>query len=493
MNFSELIQRAIEQVSLRDISPEIVLAASICILFVLDLFIPRPRKKIVAYLSLAAVAAALAVLTHLHMADRWQTSFSGLFVLDPFAVFFKYIFLAAAFLAILISVRYLDIENIHYGEYYPLILSAVLGMMFMASGADLITIYVALELMALSVYVLVGFLKANRRSNEAALKYFVLGAFSSAFFLYGISLFYGVAGTTNLARLQAVIGGAGNNAVAALGLIMLTVGLAFKVAAVPFHMWAPDAYEGAPTSITAFISTAPKAAAFAIFLRIYLNGVFALRAEWTDLLWVLAVATMTFGNIIAVTQTNMKRMLAYSSIAHAGYMLIGIIAADKAGSEVAVGGVLLYALVYMFMNIGAFSMVVLLRRREIVGDELKDFSGLMKRSPVSALVMLIFLLSLAGIPPTAGFIAKLIIFGAAIKAHFFVLAVIAVANTAVSLYYYVRVVVYMFMGDPLETYAYSYSFELVAALVVTLAFTLGIGFYPGPFIELARNSALAIP
>ena len=274
---------------------------------------------------------------------------------------------------------------------------------------------------------------------------------------------------------------------------MMLVGLAFKVAAVPFHMWAPDAYDGAPTPITAFISTAPKAAAFAIFMRIFVNEIFALRADWTDLLWFLSAATMTLGNVIAVSQTNMKRMLAYSSISHAGFMLIGIIAADKAGVEFSIGGLMLYALIYMFMNIGAFAMVVMLRRKELVGDELKDFSGLMKRSPLAGLVMLVFLLSLAGIPPTAGFIAKLFIFGAAITAHFYVLAVIAGLNTAIALFYYVRVIVYMFVDEPLESYALSTSYELILALVLTTAFTLGIGLYPQPFIDLAKSSVLRIP
>jgi len=310
------------------------------------------------------------------------------FVMDGFALVFKLIFLAGAVLCILMAMRFLDLEGAQAGEFYAMVVFAVLGMMLMASGNDFASIYIALETMALSVYVLVGFAKADRKSNEAALKYFLLGAFASGILLYGISLVYGATGSFNLDGIAEAIaaGPRGSYLLLQVGAILVLVGMAFKVAAVPFHMWTPDAYEGAPTPITAFMSTAAKAAAFAMLCRVFLKGFYGLAADWTPLLVFLAVASMTLGNVVAILQDNVKRMLAYSSIAHAGYMLLGLIAVgasrgDPLTQRYGMTAIVLYLLVYTFTNMGAFGLVVMLRRREIVGDRVEDFRGLARTHP----------------------------------------------------------------------------------------------------------------
>jgi len=361
-------------------------------------------------------------------------------------------------------------------------------MMFMASALSLLMIFVTLETMALSVYILVGFLKENRKSNEAALKYFVLGAFSSAIFVYGASLVYGSTHSIQLNEIAAaaVPGAAGVN-LTMLGLILIVVSLGFKVAAVPFHMYIPDVYEGAPTAITAFISTASKAAAFAVLLRVLLAGFPGMFEYWAPLVALMAAASMTLGNVAAIVQDNMKRMLAYSSIAHAGYILMGVLVAGMPGDTGRFGlkAVAIYLLVYTFMNIGAFGMVIMLRRENLVGDLVVDFSGLSKRAPLAAFTMLLFLLSLAGIPPLAGFVGKWYLFGAAIKGHYVWLAVLAVINSAISLYYYLRVVVCMYIREPLNEEPYATSPGLKAALAIAAAMTLLLGIWPEKLLEFA--------
>jgi NADH-quinone oxidoreductase subunit N len=353
--------------------------------------------------------------------------------------------------------------------------------------------------MALSVYVLVGFAKGNRKSNEAALKYFLLGVFASAILLYGVSLVYGTTGSYNLDGIAAAIarGETGPRSLLGIGAILVLVGIAFKIAAVPFHMWTPDAYEGAPTPVTAFISTAAKAAAFAMLLRVFLRGFYGLAADWTPLLVVLAIASMTLGNVVAILQDNVKRMLAYSSIAHAGYMLLGLIAVGASGSDAmtqryGMTAVVLYLLVYTFTNMGAFGLVVMLRRHDVVGDRVEDFRGLAQSNPLAAATMLVFLLSLAGIPCTSGFIGKWWLFGSAVKADYAWLAVIAVVNSAISLYYYARVVVAMYMSPAKTAERVAVPVPLAAALAVSLVFTLVIGVYPQPFIRFAQYALLPL-
>ncbi len=421
------------------IAPELVLTAGALLVLVADVALPRARRGALAWVTLFVLAATAASLipfasTHVEVAH-------GLIAVDQFALFFKVLFLGAAAITVLMSVRYLEVEGASPGEYYFLILCATLGMMIMAGGIDLITIFIGLETMAVSFYILAGFIKPSQRSNEAAVKYFLLGAFSLGILLYGMSLMYGLSGTTSLRTMATAFAGQTHDPRLVLAVILVVAGVGFKIAAVPFHMWAPDVYEGAPTPVTAFLSVGSKAASFAMLLRIFLEGLPAMSADWRLLFWVLSAITMTAGNVAAVTQTNVKRMLAYSSIAHAGYLLIGVVV----GTERGVTAMLIYLFVYAFMQLGAFAVIVMLRRRDVIGDELKDFSGLSFRNPFAAFAMLIFMLSLGGIPPTAGFMGKFWLFSAAIDQHYYWLAVIGVLNSAISLYYYIRIVVFMYL------------------------------------------------
>jgi NADH-quinone oxidoreductase subunit N len=339
--------------------------------------------------------------------------------------------------------------------------------------------------MAVSFYILAGFIKPNQRSNEAAVKYFLLGAFSLGILLYGMSLMYGLSGTTALRAMAPVFVGQERDPRLVLAVILVVAGVGFKIGAVPFHMWAPDVYEGAPTPITAFLSVGSKAASFAMLLRIFLEGLPSMSADWRLLFEVLAIVTMTVGNLAALTQTNVKRMLAYSSIAHAGYILIGVVV----GTERGVSAMLIYLFVYSFMQIGAFAVVVLLRRRDVVGDELKDFSGLSFRSPFAAFAMLMFMLSLGGIPPTAGFMGKFWLFGAAIDAGYVWLAVIGVLNSAISLYYYIRLVVFMYLRKETMGSEPVAGPSMAAALAVAVVATLVLGVYPRLLFQVAEASA----
>lgn len=473
------------------ITPEIVLTMFGLGILLIDFLIQEKRDK---YLN--AVSALIGLgMAGVQLVRFWRgtlvpiphSGFGGAFTLDSFALYFKLIIVIATALVVLISVKYLEIEEAHFGEYYALLLFSAVGMMFMASGRDLIVLFIALELMALCEYVLTGFLRGSRRSNEAAMKFFLLGAFSSGLLLYGMSLLYGIGNSTNLAVIAGRLADRPSpDPLSWMAMITLLAGLFFKVAAVPFHQWTPDAYEGAPTSITAFISVAPKAASFALLLRILLVGIWPMRAEWQMLTIGVAVATMTLGNLAAITQTNIKRFFGYSTISHVGYLLLGLVAAAD-GNKEGVTAVAIYILVYSFMNLGAFAVIIMMRRKNLLGDEIDDLSGLMTRAPGSAILMLIFLLSLAGIPPTAGFIGKYFIFLALIQTRHYVLAVLAVAFAVVALYYYFRIVVAMFMKNPPDTVPLATSPGLAVALGVTLGMTLLVGIYPQPFIVLARE------
>jgi NADH-quinone oxidoreductase subunit N len=416
-----------------------------------------------------------------------QTGFNDSIAIDPFFVFFGLIFLAATALVILLSVRYLEIEAENHGEYYALILFAAVGMMFLAAGNDLVVLFVALETMAISFYILTGFLRGNRRSNEAALKYVLLGAFSSAILAYGFSILYGISGSTNLQKIAAAIAQRGSpDALVILALVTVSVGVFFKIAAVPFHQWAPDVYEGAPTSITAYVSVASKTASFALLLRLFLTVFWPVRVDWVMLVAGVAVLSMTFGNIAAITQTNVKRLLAYSSISHVGYILLGLVAGNALGFK----AMAFYLLVYAFFNTGAFAIVILLRRKGVIGDELEDMNGLIERSPGAAILMLIFLLSLAGIPPTAGFVGKLLIFWALIESQHYVLAVLAVLYILPAVYYYFRIVVHMWVRESTDATRPSISPAQALALAAMVAVTLAAGIYPDPFLRLASYSLL---
>jgi NADH-quinone oxidoreductase subunit N len=465
------------------ILPELVLTGGALLVLIADVLLPKQSRGALAWVTLLAIAATMAALvpfrhTHVEVAH-------GLLAVDQFALFFKVVFLGAAAITVLMSVRYLAIEGASPGEYYFLILCATLGMMIMAGGIDLITIFIGLETMAVSFYILAGFIKPSQRSNEAAVKYFLLGAFSLGVLLYGMSLMYGLSGTTNLRVMAASFVGMEKDPRLVLAVILVVAGVGFKIAAVPFHMWAPDVYEGSPTPITAFLSVGSKAASFAMLIRIFVEGLPSMSADWRLLFWVLAVITMTVGNVAAVTQSNVKRMLAYSSIAHAGYVLIGIVVGTTRG----ITATLVYLMIYAFMQLGAFAVIVVLRRTDVAGEELKDFSGLAFRNPFAAFAMLLFMLSLGGIPPTAGFMGKFWLFSAAIDAHYYWLAVIGVLNSAISLYYYIRIVVFMYLkketlgSEPLTTPT------VAVVLGLAVAATLVLGVYPRLLFELADMSA----
>ena len=460
-------------------------------ILLIDLMVPRGWKWINAAGAFVGVLfAALCVWQIQASLPRGAAGFYNSLLVDRFAIYFWYLFLAGAAIAILMSVRYLDVEDEHHGEYYALLLLSVVGMMCMAAGIDIVLIFIGLELMAISTYVLVGFLRRDRRSNEAALKYMLLGAFSSGIFAYGLSLFYGLSGGTNLAIIARAVSAPQNlhNPVVVIALLTTMTGLLFKIAAVPFHQWAPDAYEGAPTSITGFMSVAVKAAAWAMLLRILVFGLWPLRSVYTPVIVVVAIATMTGANFAALTQTNTKRLLAYSSIAHVGYMLLAFVAmgTSQPGSPGFLDGfkgILIYLLVYTFMNLGAFAVITSLRQRHVIGDEIDDMAGLYRRAPVEAALMLLFLLSLAGIPPAAGFLGKYYIFLSLIESGHYGLASLGVIYSLFGLYYYLKIANAMLMRSPMETGRLPVSLGMRCAVGVTALATIVIGIYPEPFIR----------
>jgi NADH-quinone oxidoreductase subunit N len=472
-------------VSLSDfyyILPEILLTAGALLLLVADVLLPR-GSRVLTWITMGVLVGTALSLIPFRNTDVEVAN--GLLAVDQFGLFFKVVFLAAAAMTVLMSERYLQVEGVSFGEYYFLILCSTLGMMVMAGSIDLISAFVGLETMAVSFYILAGFIKPNQRSNEAAVKYFLLGAFSLGILLYGMSIMYGLSGTTNLRTMATSFVGHERDPLLVLAVILVVAGMGFKIAAVPFHAWAPDVYEGAPTPVTAFLSVGSKAAAFAMLLRIFLEGLPSLDADWRLLFEVLAIVTMTVGNVAALTQSNLKRMLAYSSIAHAGYLLIGIVVGTPRG----ISAMLIYLLTYSFMQLGAFAVVIMMRRRDVVGDELKDLSGLYFRQPFAAFAMLIFMLSLGGIPPTAGFMGKLWLFGAAIDAGYVWLAVIGVLNSAISLYYYLRVVVFMYLKKETTGSEPTLSPALALTLGIAVAGTLVLGVYPRLLFEAAEASA----
>lgn len=493
------------------LAPELILAVCACAALVVEVVLPLRRSRLVARFALASVVLAAASLLVL----LWQTNntllpltgFYGMVRIDGFALFLKFIFLIAAALAILISMRYADIEEEQHGEYYALLLFATIGMMLLACGYDLIALYVSLELMAVTFYVLVGFTKRERRANEAAMKYFLLGAFSSGVLLYGMSLLYGVAGSTNLGDIaqsvaasltvQTDVTGAAAATLIPLrplllpGMIALAAGLFFKVSAVPFHLWAPDVYEGAPTPVTAFLSTGSKIASFALFVRIFAEALGGMRVDWTPLLGLVAAITFFVGNLAAVTQSNAKRLLAFSSISNAGYLLLGLVAGNSYGYT----GLLVYALVYTLMNMGAFGVLIALRRGGIKGDRVDDLAGLAQKAPGVAAMMAIFMLSLGGLPLTGGFIGKYFLFGGLLqrgasenRAWYYWLAGWAIINTVVSFYYYVRFLRQMYLSEGCDDdQPLAFPFTLRTALTVATIGIVLLGVYPQPFIALAQT------
>lgn len=455
--------------------PELILCATGLGLVLLDLV--TGRKRLIAFAGLIGTLAALAAVA-LQFGESAEI-FGQMIRVDPFAHFFKLIFYSVAALVFLISPQYVEQRNIHAGEFYALVAFATLGAGLMASSLDLIAIYVSLEMLSLASYALTGMLKNDERSSEASIKFFLIGALSSAVTLYGASLIYGATGTTYLPDIAVAAGQSSQLTVLIGGMLFLVAGLGVKIAAVPFHMWAPDAYDGAPTPISAFLITASEAAGFATVARIFLVGLPALEVQWGILFALLALVTMTYGNVTAIAQTRVKRMLAYSAVAQAGYVLVGIAVATPAG----IAGTLFYLLVYAFMTLGTFAIVIALANR-VPSEEIEDFKGLAQRNPVAALALTIYLLSLIGFPPTAGFLGKFVLFRAAVSEGYAWLALAMVLNSVISVPYYYRIVRNMYLKESEQPVRLAVPAGVGIALGVTLIATIALGIYPEPLLRL---------
>lgn len=426
--------------------------------------------------------------------NRNASSF-GVVTADNFALFVNLVIIGVGLLTVLFSSQVVERDRLPSGEYYAILLFSIVGMMLMAQSTDLLLMFLALETMSIGVYVLTGIRRNQPAGTEAAFKYFLLGAFASAFFLYGIAFLYGVTGSTSLDRISSAIAAQSmsGNPMILLAVGLLIVGFAFKIAAVPFHMWSPDVYEGAPAIVTGFMSTGVKAAAVAAFVRVFLTSLDPMVADWAPVLWLIAAATMVVGTVVGVAQTSLKRMLAYSSIAHAGYMLTALVAGGGQGSDTGKAAILFYLAAYALTNLGAFGVIALLGTRERANDDLRDYAGLWHTHPALATLMTFFLLSLGGFPPTAGFIAKWYVFSAAVGSDYYGLAIIGVLSSVVSVFFYLRIVVMMYMTDrdarpvpaPISRLA-------LAGLVLSLIGVLYLGVLPSAVIDFAQASISTI-
>jgi NADH-quinone oxidoreductase subunit N len=485
------------------IMPEIIISVVGVIVMMVDAFARPAQRWITGGLSLAGLAAA--GVSAISMWMNWTggaNDFNGMIVLDELRLSFTLIFLLVSALTILISMVWVENERLPAGEFHSLLLFATVGMMLMASGNDLVIIFLGLEILSIATYVMCGFRRTDLRSNESSLKYFILGSFSSAFLLYGIALVYGGVGTTNITQISAGLEGARYPALLFAGAAMMLVGFGFKIATAPFHIWTPDVYEGAPTPVTAFMAAGPKAAGFASFLRVFIFGfpfvvatsAMTVNSVWVGALTVMAIITMSVGNIVAIVQNNVKRMLAYSSIAHAGYALVGFVAAGRATGadrDNALASVAFYMLTYAVMNLGAFAIVTLIARNNDRRTEVEDYNGIGFRAPALAFTLSLFLLSLLGLPLTAGFMGKVMVFNAAIKAGFNVLVVIAVLNTALSAYYYLRLIIVMFFRErTTEWTSPRVPASVALAIVITVVGVFYLGLFPNKIIDAFQKRAV---
>jgi len=469
--------------------PEILLLIVAFLAILTDVILPRGRStrgvQIVSVLGLLAVIAVSIFRRH-----DTGAAFSGMVVIDGYTTFFRVLLSALTLLVISVSERYLEVTRIRIAEYYLMLLFALFGMLLMVMGQDLLIVFLGIETMSISLYALVGISRHKHASNEGALKYFLLGAFTTAFFLYGIALTFGVTGSTNILDITLFLRNAGADTpiIAWAGAGLILIAFAFKAALVPFHWWSPDAYEGAPTTITAFMSTAPKAAAFAAFIRVFYTGFETMADGWTTILWWMAVVTMTFGNLLALRQDSVKRMLAFSSITHAGYLVVAFLTFGQQGAA----SILFYLVAYGIMNVGAFLVAIAVNRNEDdeKGYHFDDYRGLVFRRPGMAIGMLILMLSLAGIPPTAGFFGKYYIFSSAVNAGFVGLAVIGVLNSAVSVFYYLRLIVNMFLKDRDEATEgrIFWTGEMAQVVLVCVILVLLIGLFPDTLLTAAMGS-----
>jgi NADH-quinone oxidoreductase subunit N len=473
---------SIPDLNFRLIAPALIVALTALVVLLAELVTPAQRKRWLGVLSLIGLLIAVGATLGLWGANA--SAFNQMIVADSFGLFLTFVILLGALLSILLALDFVRAHHLEQGEFYALLLASVVGMILMATATDLIVIFLALEVLSLPLYILAAFKRADARSLEAGLKYFLLGAFSSAFFLYGIAFIFGATGSTNLTKIAAALTQYPRNDLLIVGAGLLLVGFAFKVALVPFHWWTPDVYDGAPTVVTAFMSVAVKAAAFGAFFRAFLIALPALAFDWRIVLAVIAVLTMTLGNIAALLQSNIKRMLAYSSIAHAGYILIALVAMGAQG----VSSALFYLLAYTLTNVGAFGAVIALSDGERERLEIRDLGGAARQYPLIAAMFAIFMLSLAGFPPLAGFTGKFLLFSAAVETGWGWLAVIGVLNSLVSVYFYLRPVVQMYMSDVVPGWDRLRVAPLVVlALVIALVGVIALGVYPMPAMALATG------
>jgi NADH-quinone oxidoreductase subunit N len=481
-------------ISLTDLTPiipEIIVLLTAGTVLLVDLFAANKNRSLtLAVTTIIGLLLAMYAETQLH--GKGITGFYGTVVADDFSILFEFIYMSVAIMTVFVSRHYIAENEMNFGEYYVLLLTAVSGMMFMTSALDLLVIFIGLEVMSISSYILVGMKRKVAEANEAALKYLLLGAFSTGFLLYGISLLYGATGSTLLPTVIAEIQqNASGNPLVIVGLALVVVAMCFKIAIVPFHMWTPDVYTGAPTPVTGFLSGAAKAAGFAVFIRVLMTGIPLDGANWENLLWILAVLTMTVGNVMALRQNEVKRMLAFSSIAHAGYVLVAVVV----GSTSAISGVIFYSCAYALMGTGAFGILTI-RDAGRVPRTFDDLAGYGKRNPTLAILMSLFIFSLVGLPLTGGFIGKLQIFSAALQEGWIWLTVIAILNSALSVYYYLRVVMFMYMREgalPEGTVVSGNTsgFAMTGLLGTALA-VLYLGVFPDRILELASLSILAL-
>jgi NADH-quinone oxidoreductase subunit N len=473
------------------LSPEIILTLLGFAVLILGLVFPRLYRETLLAIALIGFAGALLLSTQ-HWALEPATAFYGMISVDKFTVGFQCLFIIAASLTLLLSMNDLEEKYLLYSEYFALIIFATVGMMLMASSAHLLTLFLGLETLSVSLYILAGFRRDDPRALESSFKYFLLGAFASGFLLYGIALIYGSVGSASLTAIAERLTQEGSPAgqdFFRIGIVLMVIGFGFKIALAPFHTWAPDVYQGAPTPISAFMATGSKAAGFAALLRLLLAADIMTEVLWQQIFWVIAVATMTIGNIIALRQDNIKRMLAYSSIAHAGYILIGAMANNETGYA----GVLFYLLSYTFMNAGAFGVVSYLAKSEQEYVNISEYRGLAYRRPFAAVAMAIFMFSLSGIPPTAGFLAKFYVFSAAVQADYLWLVILGVVNSMISLYYYLGIVVVMFMQAPEgEKMPVTPLPAVGVALVIAIFGTLNLGVFPGQWMDKFQTLARAL-
>ncbi|KPK11338.1 MAG: NADH:ubiquinone oxidoreductase subunit N [Acidithiobacillales bacterium SG8_45] len=468
--------------------PEIFVLTMACVILMVDLLL-TDRSRVVSYLLAQATLVGAALLTLAGMSTASVSTFSGMYVQDPMGDMLKLVMYLAVFIAFVYSRDYIQLRNMFRGEYFVLGLFGLLGMMVMVSASHFLTIYLGLELLSLSLYTMVAMNRDSGESTEAAMKYFVLGAIASGMLLYGMSMLYGATGTLEIAKVKAAISlMSADNIILVFGLVFIVVGLAFKVGAVPFHMWVPDVYHGAPTSVALYISSAPKIAAFAMIMRLLVGGLDGMVASWQGMLIILAILSMGLGNLIAISQTNIKRMLAYSAISHMGFFLLGILS----GTDNGYASAMFYVLVYAVMSLGGFGIIILLSRQGFEADSLDDFKGLARRSPWVAFLMLLMMLSMAGVPPMVGFYAKLMVVQSVIDAGLLWLAVVAVLMAVIGAYYYLRVIKLMYFDQPESSEPIAAGADMRAVLSINALALLLVLPWVGTLIDLCRKAIQAV-